>query len=292
MSARLGWITGGVLASLTLLVSHVAYAADGAAPNDEASHTPRGSAFDSLVEPESKRSWAEGSRRLFVATALDVGFLYVRPRVALGFGKPHNTWIGIDGNPTIAGPGAGMYGGLRLSVPHFDIRVGARHFSAFQHAYLRPRASYDRVQLESTELGSASIDTLETEANADIPAGPGDVLLLASASHVSHVPDGQNVFEETLRVVVVPPWVVRGRLGYSVRFGAFDQISVGIVADVVAVPARQTAVVRVGPILRFALSRSFEVRGSFVPRVYSPDDLGLLDSDFTELGLRWRWASE
>lgn len=283
---------GVALLASALLHAEGAYGADGAAPNDEASHTPRPSPFDSLVEPESKRSWAEGSRRLFVGTTLDVGFLYLRPRVAVGYGKPHYAWIGVDGNPTIAGPGAGMYGGLRLSVPHFDLRVGARHFSAFQHAYLRPRTSYDRVQLESTELGSASIDTLETEVNADIPAGPGDVLLLASASYVSHVPDGQNVFEETLRVVVVPPWVVRGRVGYSVRFGAFDQISVGVVADVVTVPARRTAVVRVGPILRFALSRSFEIRGSFVPCIFSPDDLGLLDSDFTELGLRWRWATD
>jgi hypothetical protein len=61
---------------------------------------------------------------------------------------------------------------------------------------------------------------------------------------------------------------------------------------VVTVPARRTAVVRVGPILRFALSRSFEIRGSFVPCIFSPDDLGLLDSDFTELGLRWRWATD
>lgn len=285
-------LLAAVLAIAAHRLERVAHASDGAAPNDEASHTPRPSPFDSLVEPESKRSWVEGSRRLFVATSLDVGFLYVRPRVALGYGKPHYAWFGVDGNPTIAGPGAGMYGGLRLSVPHFDLRIGARHFSAFQHAYLRPRPSYDRVQLESTELGSASVDTLETEANADIPAGPGDILLLGSASYVSHVPDGQNVFEETLRVVVAPPWVVRGRVGYSVRFGAFDQISVGVVADVVAVPARRTAVVRAGPILRFALSRSFEIRGSFVPRIVSPDDLGLLDSDFTELGLRWRWASD
>lgn len=205
MSARAHRLVGVALLASAFLHAEGAYGADGAAPNDEPSHAPRPSPFDSLVEPESKRSWAEGSRRLFVGTTLDVGFLYLRPRVAVGYGKPHYAWIGVDGNPTIAGPGAGMYGGLRLSVPHFDLRVGARHFSAFQHAYLRPRASYDRVQLESTELGSASIDTLETEANADIPAGPGDLLLLASASYVSHVPDGQNVFEETLRVVVVPP---------------------------------------------------------------------------------------
>mgnify|MGYP000334843343 CR=1 FL=1 len=64
------------------------------------------------------------------------------------------------------------------------------------------------------------------------------------------------------------------------------------VADVLVVPERQTYVLRAGALLRFAMSRSFELRGTFVPRFHSPDDIGLLDGDFTELGLRWRWATE
>jgi len=265
--------------------------AAGGPSGEDANLTPR-SSFDSLVEPEMRHTWREGSPRFFAATTLDVGFLYVRPRLSLGYGKPHRSWFGIDANPTIWGPGAGAYAGVRLAIPHFDLRLGPRLFRAFQHAYLRPRDTYTRLELESTELGPATTLTWEGEINADIPAGPGDVLLLGSLSYVAGVPAGQNVFEETLRVLVAPPWVVRGRAGYAVRFGSHDQISVGLVGDVLGVPERGTVVVRVGPIVRFALSRSFEVRGTFVPRVYSPDDLGLRDSDFTELGLRWRWATD
>lgn len=275
-------------------VATSARAADGAPPSDDSTHAPAPprSAFDSLVEPEMKHTWDEGSPRFFAASTFDVGFLYVRPRISLGYGKPHRTWFGIDGNPTVAGPGVGAYAGVRLAIPHFDIRFGPRYFRAFQHAYLAPLESFNRIQLESTVLDPATTLTWEVEANGDIPVGPGDIVFLGSVSHVSSVPAGQYVFEETLRVLVAPPWVVRGRAGYAFRFGSHEQISVGIVGDFVGVPERGTVVVRVGPMVRFALSRSFEVRGSFVPRVSSPDDLGLLDSDFTELGLRWRWATD
>ena len=276
---------------------HDAFAADGAAPSDDSTHTPRGlppapKESDALVDIQMKRSWAEGAPRLFLATTTDVGFIYLRPRVSVGYGRPHQTWFGLDVNPAIAGPGASGYGGLRFAVPHFDIRFGARYFAAFQHSFLKKRASYERLELESTALGPASTVTLETEANADIPAGPGDILLLGSVSYLTNVPVNQNVLEESLRVIVDPPWVLRGRVGYGLRFGNHGQVSIGVVGDFVAVPERRTVLVRVGPVVRFALSRSVEVRGSFVPRVVSPDDLGLLDSDFTELGLRWRWATD
>ncbi len=298
-----------VFALATYTYAMAARAADGAAPSDDTSPTPKvapkkdpadvandeprkAGFFDALVDSSMKRSWHEGNARLFFASTIDVGFIYVRPRASVGYGRPHDTWFGIDANPTIAGPGAGVYGGVRLALPHFDIRVGGRYFAAFQHSFLQKRDVYTRLDLESTTLPSATTLTLETEANADIPAGPGDVLLLASVSYLPNVPSNQNVFEESLRIIVDPPWVLRGRVGYSLRFGDHGQISVGLVGDFVHVLERKTTLVRVGPILRLALSRTFEVRGSFVPRVVSPDDLGLLDSDFTELGLRWRWGTD
>jgi hypothetical protein len=101
------------------------------------------------------------------------------------------------------------------------------------------------------------------------------------------------VFEETLRVVVDPPLVWRGRAGYLFRFGSHDQHSMGPVVDVLHVPARDDAVtLRAGPVLRLTLSRHFDVRGSFVATVSSPDRLGLVGGDFTELGVRWRTATE
>jgi hypothetical protein len=59
------------------------------------------------------------------------------------------------------------------------------------------------------------------------------------------------------------------------------------------VPKRDDAItVRVGPVLRLVLSRRVELRGTFIVTVYSPDSIGLVGGDFTELGVRYRWATE
>jgi hypothetical protein len=44
--------------------------------------------------------------------------------------------------------------------------------------------------------------------------------------------------------------------------------------------------------MRMQLSRRVEVRGSFIATVVSPDRIGRVGGDFTELGVRYRWASE
>ena len=106
------------------------------------------------------------------------------------------------------------------------------------------------------------------------------------------VSDDRAVFEETLRLIVRPPLVWRARGGYAFRFGGYNQHSIGLVADVLNVPKRdESTTLRVGPVMRFVLSRRVELRGSFVMTLVSPDNIGLVGGDFTELGVRYRWAS-
>lgn len=251
--------------------------------------TPR----DALIDPTMARSWATAPERPFVSTTVDVGFVYARPRVSVGYGKPFTRWVGLDGNPLATSTGIGLYGGLRGVIPHLDLRVGARQFWAFTHTYLEPKESYDRIDLETRADQKARYLTVEAELDANIPLGPGDVLLRASASHVLGVPDGMSVFEETLHVIVKPPFVWRARVGYAFVFGPRNQHSIGFVADLLDVQKRDdSSTIRVGPVLRFVLSRRVEVRGSFVATVVSPDHIGLVGGDFTELGVRYRWATE
>jgi hypothetical protein len=239
------------------------------------------------------RSWWEGGHRWFFSTTIDAGYLYLRPRASVGWGLPFTRWVGLDANPVVSGAGIGAYGGLRLAFERFDIRVGSRYFAAFSRAYLRPQESYGRLELEDASVRRARIVTHEVEMNAGIPTGPGDILALGSFSYVDNVPAGFYVFEETLRVVVNPPLVWRLRGGYVFRFGRYDQHSIGLVADLMNIPKREgDTTVRAGPVTRFVLSRHFEVRGSFVVTWVSPDRLGLIGGDFTELGVRYRWATE
>jgi hypothetical protein len=248
---------------------------------------------DALIDPRMARTWGELPARTFVATAIDVGFVYARPRVSLGYGKPFTSWVGIDANPIASSAGLGVYGGLRFEIPHVDLRVGPRYFSAFQHTYLATQDSYSRLELETAGGSRARTLTYEAELDASIPLGPGALLARGSVSYVTGVPADMSVFEETLHVMVTPPLVWRARAGYALRLGRYSQHSIGFVVDVLDVPKRDDSETwRMGPVLRLVLSRRVEVRGSFVVTVSSPDRIGLVGGDFTELGVRYRWASE
>jgi hypothetical protein len=248
---------------------------------------------DALIDPRMVRSWGAAPPRVFLATTFDVGFVYARPRLSFGYGRPFTSWVGLDANPIAQTSGLGAYGGVRFEFPYVDLRLGPRYFSAFNHTYLDTQPSYSRLDLETTSGKKANTLTYEAELDASIPVGPGNVLLRGSVSYVTGVPAGQSVFEETLHVMVEPPWVWRARAGYALRLGTYGQHSVGLVADVLDVPKRDDSTsVRLGPILRLVLSRRVEVRGSFVFTVLSPDRIGLVGGDFTELGVRYRWATE
>jgi hypothetical protein len=248
---------------------------------------------DALIDPKMARSWGVLPPRAFVATTVDFGFVYLRPRASFGYGRPFTSWIGVDANPILQTSGLGAYGGLRIEVPHLDWRIGPRYFFSFEHTYLPPQDSYEHIDFERVVANRARTTTWETELDLSADLGPGRLLLRGSLSYVTGVPDGKNVFEETLHVIVAPPWVWRTRVAYGYVFGSHRQHSVGLAVDVLDVPKRDDSrTVRVGPLISMKLSRRVEVRGSFVFSVISPDRLGLKGGDSTELGLRYRWASE
>jgi hypothetical protein len=56
--------------------------------------------------------WSEGRPRWFVSTKSDVGFAYLRPRVATGYGQPHYFWGGAEANPILSSTSTGGYAGL------------------------------------------------------------------------------------------------------------------------------------------------------------------------------------
>ncbi|HEX4512587.1 MAG TPA: hypothetical protein VH054_03600 [Polyangiaceae bacterium] len=240
----------------------------------------------------ARDSWSGGRARPFVSTTIDFGFLYMRPRATFGWGRPFSTWFGVELNPIFVSTGVGAYGGLRAAFPFFDVRVGARGFYAFDHGYLVNQSNYAEVDLNTNSTGNAVAVTYETEVRGVVRAGPGDLGLLASLSTVTNVPAGMSVYEETLHVIVRPPVVWRMRLGYSFFVATgIGRFSITPVVEVLGNPSRDAFVVRAGILASYLINKHLEVRGTFVPMVAGPDSIGILGSDFTELGLRYRWAS-
>lgn len=236
--------------------------------------------------------WERGDPRLFMSSMIDVGYLYLRPRVSFGYGEPFAVWAGVDVNAIVQSTGVGGYGGLRLQLPWFDVRVGARPFYAFQHNYLAPKASYTTIDLDTVNGTNSKYVTLEAELSGGIPAGPGTILLVLTASSVQGVPAGDYVYEETLRVITNPPAIYRARTGYALRLGAEGAAKVGIVGEVLDLPGRSAQVWRAGVIASFTIDDHLEALGLLVMPFASPDSIGLAGGDFGELGIRYRWATE
>lgn len=235
--------------------------------------------------------WSEQPARWFVSAEFDTGFLYVRPRISFGWGKPHDTWVGIDTNPIFSYEGIAAYAGVRFDLPFVNLRVGGRHWWTFQRSFLEPDDSYTVEDIELREGPKSQFTTWEAELTLSLPIGPGFVLAEGSGSYVTGVPDGYNVYEETLRVVVEPPWAWRARLGYTVALDEDKTIVVGPVFEVAGVPERGIHVFRAGGLARVALAHDLEARGTFVPAIVTPDPLGARGADSFLLGIRYRWAT-
>jgi hypothetical protein len=241
------------------------------------------------VTPSSD-AWL-GPRRAFVASTIDAGYLYARPRLSLGYGRPFSTWVGLDLNPLVTNTGYGGYGGARFAIPYADLRVGAREFLAFNHNFLAPRDHYGALDLNSTIGDKSRYLTLEAELSGAVPAGPGSILFVLTASSVRGVPEGLYVYEETLRVIAAPPWIWRTRLGYAVRLGREGNASVGVVGEVLGLPGRHEHVYRAGVVASFAVTRQLEALFTLVLPILSPDSIGIAGGDIAQLGIRFRWAT-
>ncbi len=245
-------------------------------------------------EPGTARDAAppvDSTMRWFLSTSIDIGFLYFRPRVSVGYGLPFSTWLGLDANPIVSAEGAGGWLGVRAALPNINLRFGGRYFHSFRRSRLVPQESYTITDIERRSQPDSSYLSLEAELTGNFPAGPGVVIVELAATSVLGVATGFHVFEETIRVVVDPPYIWRARVGYSLPFGQGGLFRVGGVVEVVGIPNRDVHILRGGLTVRVPLFRNLEARGIFIPVWASPDNLGLSGGDSFLVGIRYRWAT-
>jgi hypothetical protein len=239
--------------------------------------------------------WQGTPGRPFVSAQFDIGIIYGRPALQLGYGEPHYRWFGLETYAGFATFGAAEYVGLRGVVPFLDARVGLRYQLPFDQFYLTPQPFYTRDDTELELHGRSSYSALETELSATAPMPGGRLIAVATGYTVLGVPADLHLFEEALKVVIEPPVLWRARLGYlaSLGWGELepDTLRLGAAAEVIHNPGREAVTVRVGPLVSVALTCHLEAVGAAMIAVTSPDQLGLLGADFGTLGLRYRWAT-
>jgi hypothetical protein len=105
------------------------------------------------------------------------------------------------------------------------------------------------------------------------------------------VEDGYYVFEESMRVVMEPPLLWRGRLTYLIGLGDPETLRIGMLGEMLGNPGRDALFVRIGPALAVSLTHHLEAVAASAFVIASPDDIGLAGGDLGQIGLRYRWAT-
>jgi len=232
--------------------------------------------------------WALGVSRFFVSSTVDAGYLYFRPQLAIGYGRPHISWVGAEIYPSVSNGNVAEYAGLRAALPYVDVRLGARYLFTFGRHFLQPRASYTRDDIDARTGPPTRYLALNAEVTFSMPLPVGSLFGIVGATGNFGVPKGLYVFDETYRTVMKPPFIARGRLGYA---GTIGDLTLGGFGEVIENAARDQTVFRIGPTAGLQISDHLDLFATFAFVVEGLDRAGLAGGDLGTLGVRYRWAS-
>jgi hypothetical protein len=282
---RRGLIPLGIAVTATLLTAGGAARAQQATDGGQGTIGPAKTGAASLG---AESYWSLGKNRLFVSSTIDIGYLYFRPQIAFGYGKPHWSWIGAELSPSITSSSVVEYAGLHAASRYVDLRVGGRYVFSFSHRLLQPRVSYTREDIDTRSGSPSRYVALNAEVSFSVPLPVGSLFGIVGAYGILGVPAGEYVFEEALHTVIKPAFLARGRLGYAFTL---RDLTLGAFGEVIENPGRGQPTVRVGPSVGLQISDHLDLFATFAFVATGPDSSGLTGGDLGTLGVRYRWAS-
>ncbi|AUX39200.1 hypothetical protein SOCE26_005820 [Sorangium cellulosum] len=245
------------------------------------------------IDVLQKRSyWARSAgARPFVSAVLELGVIYYRPTLAIGVGRPHWSWVGVEGYASVSPTGGAEYVGLRAALPGVELRAGARYAFSTSQYFLQPQTSYTRRDTELMLGPRSRYVAGEVELSGSTPLLGGSLFGVATGYVVLGAPRGFYLYEEALHAVMKPPFLYRARIGFLGEMDEYGELRLGAAAEVIGNPGRGSAIVRVGPVLAISLTHHLDALGTVMVVAATPDRLGLLGADLGQLGLRYRWAT-
>ena len=218
------------------------------------------------------------------------GIIYLRPRATIGYGAPFWQFVGVDAWWMTNTAFTTAYLGWRANLPWLDVQIGGRKVYPFNRRLLPIRRSHNGDDLAfgdgdvRSEYHAIDFETLIT-----LPLLHGGVFNANQAVWVD-APRDRHLYEESLRVIMQPPFMLGTRTGYVYGFGASQDLKAGIMVEWLITPHREKNAVRVGPVALYTFSRHFDAQFAFSPNVYGPDELGLFHGTYALLGLQHRYA--
>lgn len=235
--------------------------------------------------------WRAGKERWFFAATEEIGNFYLRTSGAVGYGRPHWIWAGIEGTSALSPNGGVLYGGLHAAWQWLDLRAGARYtFTAKQH-FLSPRATFTKDETENTSGPKERYLALEAEAASSVSVPGGALTGLVGLYHPLGTPEGYHLFDQALQLIAAPGLSWRARAGYLARVDRWDFFRAGPVAEVLGNVPRGLVVVRAGPTISALITHHLEAYAAALLVVHSGDALGLAGGQLGEVGFRYRWAT-
>ncbi|NUQ75251.1 MAG: hypothetical protein HUU21_17000 [Polyangiaceae bacterium] len=235
--------------------------------------------------------WGAGDSRAFVAASFDAGVIFYRTTLMAGYGKPHWSWVGAEGNAVISPDGGSFYGGIRGTLPEFEVRVGFRQSFTISEFVLPPQDTYTVIDMDYENTVRSRYWAFEAETTGSIGVPGGRVYGAATLYAIFNEPEGYYLFEEVAKVIMAPPYLFRLRGGYIAQPTWEGTMKVGVIGEVLGDPGRGIFHVRAGPALSVALTHHLDVTGALFVTISSPDSIGLRGADLGSLSLRYKWAT-
>jgi hypothetical protein len=234
--------------------------------------------------------WQSKRSTYFVSTITDLGIIYERPRVLLGYGAPHWQYVALDAHWIATNSFTAPYVGWRASLPFLDAMLGARQVFPYDRRVLPVQAGY-----RGSDLGlrpgarRSSYRAVDFELALFAPVLHGVAYLDFHPVWVD-LPRGVRIYEEVLRSVIAPPFAIGTRGGYLYGVGKSQALKLGVVAEYVILPDRPRNVTRGGPIGVVTLSQHWEAMAFFSAVLDGPDSLGIWHGPYACAGFTHRWA--
>lgn len=243
-------------------------------------------AGNSAKSAEVTEHWSGADSRFFAAGITDMGAL-ARAKVMLGYGKPHWTWAGFEGEG-FSTPEAGMTAvRARIALLIADVAVAYRKTWAYRRSYLeRKRAYSDKDLLGGPKTQYHSLDMW---AWGLLPVGNGYFDWEFEVVRLYGVKRGVDVYEEWLRTPIRPPWATVCRLGYAHMF-LDKRLAVGLMGEWVW-PGPTGSVFRAGPLASWAFGPHWDFSMLLTAIVHGPDHIGFFNGMWGTLRFRFKFAT-
>ena len=235
--------------------------------------------------------WGAGPPRFFASVMFETAGISVRDELAVGYGRPHHTWAGLQIDNKLSLSSLTFFGGVRAVAPWGSVKFGPRFVTAANQKLIPEADVVTKTMLDAGEGLRSKYLSLDAEASFSIPLPFGAIGLLATGYGLVSVEDDHYVFEDSLRVVIEPPFVGRFRASYLAPIGSPATLKIGALAELIYNPGREYFNVRLGPAVAVSLTHHLEAVASVALSVYNPDEIGVAGADLGQIGLRYRWAT-